>query len=637
MDVWGEPGVAAEAELIAAIFALRRPRSGSRAATSASHHQPRAARGDAARGRAARAARGVRGALRDVDKLDKIGADAVIEQLADPAGASALPRPRAREVVGWLAAARARRGGRRGPPPGSRRPLADLARLFELLDAYGVADRVEFDASIVRGLAYYTGVVFEAFDAGRKLRAVCGGGRYDRLLETLGGPSMPAVGFGFGDAVIAELLADEGVLPAPARARRRRLRARRGAAPRRDPPRAARCAPRGASVELVLGADEAQARARRRRPGRRAPRLAARARRAARGVVKVRDLASGEQSRASRSPSAEAVRRAILARGARTLSLQCAPVLASGVSPMHGWTIATAPSSTTSATWGAGFFTVNDRGHVEVRRAARADGGIDLLELVRDLQQRGLRTPLLIRFSDILAARVRGHLARVRARDRASTATGPLPRRLPDQGEPAAPRGRGARPVRRRRTASGSRPAASPSCWSRSRCSTRPSALIVCNGYKDRAYIETALLAQRLGRTPIIVIDRFHELDLVIKTLARARHPPAHRRARAAHHAGRGQVGRVDRRPLEVRPVGGRDRRGGRPAARRGHARLPRAAALPHRLADHRDPRAQGRAARGEPHLRRAARARRAGPSCSTSAAASASTTTARRRTSTRR
>ena len=72
---------------------------------------------------------------------------------------------------------------------------------------------MEFDTSIVRGLAYYTGTVFEAFDTGRSLRAICGGGRYDRLLETLGGPALPAVGFGFGDVVILELLQDLGVFP----------------------------------------------------------------------------------------------------------------------------------------------------------------------------------------------------------------------------------------------------------------------------------------------------------------------------------------------------------------------------------------------------------------------------------------
>ena len=61
--------------------------------------------------------------------------------------------------------------------------------------------------------AYYTGIVFEAFDSDRKLRAICGGGRYDRLLEALGGPAIPAVGFGFGDAVILELLAEKQRVP----------------------------------------------------------------------------------------------------------------------------------------------------------------------------------------------------------------------------------------------------------------------------------------------------------------------------------------------------------------------------------------------------------------------------------------
>jgi histidyl-tRNA synthetase len=95
--------------------------------------------------------------------------------------------------------------------------LADLRRLYDLLDAYGIADHVPFDASVVRGLAYYTGVVFEAFDTGGTLRAIAGGGRYDRLAETLGGKPVSAVGFGFGDAVIGELLDDEGLWPPLAR------------------------------------------------------------------------------------------------------------------------------------------------------------------------------------------------------------------------------------------------------------------------------------------------------------------------------------------------------------------------------------------------------------------------------------
>ncbi len=91
--------------------------------------------------------------------------------------------------------------------------VAELRRLWVLADGYGLGDWLVFDASIVRGLAYYTGIVFEAFDRGATLRAICGGGRYDHLLSTFGGDDLPACGFGFGDVVILELLADRGRLP----------------------------------------------------------------------------------------------------------------------------------------------------------------------------------------------------------------------------------------------------------------------------------------------------------------------------------------------------------------------------------------------------------------------------------------
>jgi len=67
----------------------------------------------------------------------------------------------------------------------------------------------------VRGLAYYTGIVFELFDAKGEFRAIAGGGRYDTLLESLGGPSLPALGFGMGDVVLGELLRARGLMKAP--------------------------------------------------------------------------------------------------------------------------------------------------------------------------------------------------------------------------------------------------------------------------------------------------------------------------------------------------------------------------------------------------------------------------------------
>jgi histidyl-tRNA synthetase len=91
-----------------------------------------------------------------------------------------------------------------------------LLETVDALEAMGLGAFVDVDLSIVRGLAYYTGVVFELFDARKQLRAICGGGRYDDLLEGLGGPALPAVGFGMGDVVLGELLKRRGVAPAPA-------------------------------------------------------------------------------------------------------------------------------------------------------------------------------------------------------------------------------------------------------------------------------------------------------------------------------------------------------------------------------------------------------------------------------------
>lgn len=100
---------------------------------------------------------------------------------------------------------------RYGKSPGVAEPLADMTRYLEHLGYLGVADWVTLDLSIVRGLAYYTGIVFELFDAKGELRAICGGGRYDQLLGSMGGPDLPALGFGMGDVVLTELLRDRGL------------------------------------------------------------------------------------------------------------------------------------------------------------------------------------------------------------------------------------------------------------------------------------------------------------------------------------------------------------------------------------------------------------------------------------------
>ena len=98
-------------------------------------------------------------------------------------------------------------------PPDSMAALTALERYLELLGDAGLGGFVEVDFSVVRGLAYYTGIVFELYDRRGELRAICGGGRYDHLIASLGGPDLPALGFGMGDVVQTELLKERGLLP----------------------------------------------------------------------------------------------------------------------------------------------------------------------------------------------------------------------------------------------------------------------------------------------------------------------------------------------------------------------------------------------------------------------------------------
>jgi histidyl-tRNA synthetase len=98
---------------------------------------------------------------------------------------------------------------------GRAEPVGDLAAVVDQLTQRGLSDYITVDYRIIRGLAYYTGVVFEAFDCSGKFRAIAGGGRYDNLVNQVSGGkvSMPALGFGMGDVVLTELLKDLGRLP----------------------------------------------------------------------------------------------------------------------------------------------------------------------------------------------------------------------------------------------------------------------------------------------------------------------------------------------------------------------------------------------------------------------------------------
>jgi len=151
----------------------------------------------------------VAGVFGVIDKLDRQPRDVSREKLAG-FGLNAQHIDALLDVMGEVTLDDIERKFSSSPEVGSL--LVELRRYFAYLEALGVLDWVTIDLKIVRGLAYYTGIVFELFDAKGELRAICGGGRYDTLLQSLGGVDLPALGFGMGDVVLAELLRDRGLL-----------------------------------------------------------------------------------------------------------------------------------------------------------------------------------------------------------------------------------------------------------------------------------------------------------------------------------------------------------------------------------------------------------------------------------------
>ena len=142
-----------------------------------------------------------------VDKMDKLSSDVIEDQLSD-LGHDSKVVTTIQAVLGIKDMNSLQKALK-----DESVAVSELNLLFDAIDSYGISEWVEFDASIVRGLAYYTGAVFEAHDRTGEFRAICGGGRYDKLLSTLGGKDLPATGFGFGDMVIMELLSEKGLIP----------------------------------------------------------------------------------------------------------------------------------------------------------------------------------------------------------------------------------------------------------------------------------------------------------------------------------------------------------------------------------------------------------------------------------------
>ena len=207
MDIIGEAGPSADAEVIAAAVDVVRE-LGFGPEEVRVRLSDRRVLGEALAGRLGITEAELPGVLSALDKYER-SPDATAKALEAALGSG----DRATEVSRFAASL-----GESGPLLAS--PAAkDLNACVASLGAMGLGDFVDVDFRIVRGLAYYTGIVFELFDAKRSLRAICGGGRYDQLIAQLDGPDLPCVGFGMGDVVLGELIGErEGAPKAPASA-----------------------------------------------------------------------------------------------------------------------------------------------------------------------------------------------------------------------------------------------------------------------------------------------------------------------------------------------------------------------------------------------------------------------------------
>lgn len=198
MDIIGEQSVLAEVEVLgAACDALRR--MGLKDSDWKIHVSSRALLSEIlqASGIAPEFHAGVFLAL---DKRGKVPEETILEILRE-GGLDGDGAAKALEIVNVASLDdAAQRAG------GDSKAVESLRELFSLAESAGFAGQLEFDISVIRGLSYYTGIVFEAFDTAGEFRAIFGGGRYDNLLTSIGGESTPAVGLGFGDVVVTELL-----------------------------------------------------------------------------------------------------------------------------------------------------------------------------------------------------------------------------------------------------------------------------------------------------------------------------------------------------------------------------------------------------------------------------------------------
>ena len=186
---------------------------------------------------------------------------------------------------------------------------------------------------------------------------------------------------------------------------------------------------------------------------------------------------------------------------------------------LRAWTVKDSLELYNVNGWGRDFFTINEAGHIEVTPSGNGSARIDLRDLVEDLRSRGLNLPLLIRFSDILRTRVEqlcgSFQQAIAENDYKGAYRGVYPIKVNQQRHVVEELTEYGRPFNL-----GLEAGSKPELLVALALQDNPEALILCNGYKDKAYIETALLAQKLGRKVVITMDRMAELDTILAAAA---------------------------------------------------------------------------------------------------------------------
>jgi arginine decarboxylase len=185
------------------------------------------------------------------------------------------------------------------------------------------------------------------------------------------------------------------------------------------------------------------------------------------------------------------------------------------VKEIRAWTVKDSEALYNVPGWSSGYFRINEAGHLEVTPSGVDGPSVDLYELIQDLQRRGLGMPLLMRFSDILHSRVKALVgcfdSAIREYGYRGRYRGVYPIKVNQQHQVVEELVRFGRPHNL-----GLEAGSKPELLAGLALLDNPDALLILNGYKDAEYMETALLSQKLGRYPIVVIDRYRELELLL-------------------------------------------------------------------------------------------------------------------------